>query len=153
MKTGLIIGGTGRQGEAIVQFLSSTNQYHFLILTRNTTSDSALKLAALPNVDLVANNALNGYDFESFLSAASRSEFVFINTDGFTLGERAEIYWGIGLFELARKAGVEHFKYSGLNHNGEETAFDPKSYVGHYEGKARVQSKCLKRYTLLHTDG
>jgi hypothetical protein len=104
-------------------------------------------------VGLVANNALNGYDVESFLSAASRSEFVFINTERFTLGEQAEIYWGIRLFELARKAGVEHFIYSGLDHNGKETAFDPKSYAGHYEGKARVQSKCLTRYTLLHTDG
>jgi nucleoside-diphosphate-sugar epimerase len=93
MKTGLIIGGTGRQGEAIVQFLSSTNQYHHLILTRNTTSDSVLKLAALPNVELVPNNTLNGYDVESFLSTASKSEFVFIDRDGFTLGEPVEVYW------------------------------------------------------------
>jgi nucleoside-diphosphate-sugar epimerase len=153
VKTGLIIGGTGRQGEAIVQFLSSTNQYHLLILTRNTTSDSALKLAAFPNVELVANNTVNGYDVASFLSAASRSEFVFVNTDGFTLGEQAEIYWGIRLFELARKAGVKHLIYSGLDYNGEETGFDPKFYVGHYEGKARVQSRCLIRCTVLHTDG
>jgi hypothetical protein len=152
MKTGLIIGGTGRQGESIVQFLSSTNQYHLLILTHNTTLGSALKLAALPNVELLANNTVNGYDVESFLSAASRSEFVFINTDGFTLGEQAEIYRGIRLFELARKAGVKHLIYSGLEYNGEETGFDPKFYVNHYEGKARVQSKCPTRCTLLHTD-
>jgi uncharacterized protein YbjT (DUF2867 family) len=115
MKTRLIIGGTGRQGEAIVRFLSSTNQYHLLILTRNTTSDSALKLAALANVELVANNTANGYDVESILSAASRLEFVFINTDGFALGEQAEVYWGVRLFELARKAGVKHLIYSGLD--------------------------------------
>jgi hypothetical protein len=153
MKTGLIIGGTGRQGEAIVQFLSSTNQYHLLILTRNTTSDSALKLAAHPKVELVPNNTVNGYDVESFLSVTSKSELVFINTDGFTLGELAEIYWGIRLFELARKAGVKHLIYSGLGYNGEETGFDPKFYVGYYEGKARVQSKCLTRCTPLHTNG
>jgi hypothetical protein len=48
---------------------------------------------------------------------------------------------------------VKHLIYSGLDYNGEETDFDPKLYVGHYEGKARVQSKCLTRCTLLYTDG
>jgi hypothetical protein len=141
MKTGLIIGGTGRQGEEIVNFLVSTNQYHLLILTRNTLSSSALKLASLPNVELIANNAETGYDAEAVLSAASRSDFIFVNTDGFTLGEQAEIYWGIRLFELATKSGVKHLIYSGLDYNGKESGYDPKFYVGHYEGKARVQGK------------
>ena len=139
MKTDLIIG-TGCQSEAVVNLLSSSGQCHLLILARNINSPTAMKLQALPNVELVANVADNGYDITTFLAAAQRSDFVFVNTDGFALGEQAETYWGIRLFELSSKAKVKHVIYSGLDYNGKESGFDPKFYVGHYEGKARVQS-------------
>jgi NmrA-like family len=138
MITGLIIGA-GRQSEAVIRLLSSTNRYHLLVFTRNTNSKQAVKLQALPNIELVANTAETGYDTAAFLSAASRSDFVFVNTDGFALGEQAETYWGIRLFELSSKANVKHLIYSGLDYNGKESSFEPKLYVGHYEGKARVQ--------------
>ncbi|KAH7378930.1 hypothetical protein BKA64DRAFT_765865 [Cadophora sp. MPI-SDFR-AT-0126] len=138
MNTGVIIG-TGRQSDAVINLLSSTNSYHLLVFTRNTQSKQAVKLQALPNVELVANKAETGFDTAAFLAAASQSDFVFVNTDGFALGEQAEIYWGIRLFELASKANVKHLIYSGLDYIGKESSFDPKLYVGHYEGKARVQ--------------
>jgi hypothetical protein len=138
MNTGLIIG-TGRQPEVVINLLSSANAYHLLVFTRNTKSKQAVKLQALPNVELVANNAESGYDTAAFLAAASNSDFVFVNTGGFALGEQAEIYWGIRLFELASKANVKHLVYSGLEYNGKESNFDLNLYVGHYEGKARVQ--------------
>ena len=138
MKTDLIIG-TGCQSEAVVNLLSSSGQCHLLIQARNINSPTAMKLQALPNVELVANVADNGYDITTFLAAAQRSDFVFVNTDGFALGEQAETYWGIRLFELSSKAKMKHVIYSGLDYNGKESGFDPKFYVGHYEGKARVQ--------------
>ncbi|KAH6959567.1 hypothetical protein BKA56DRAFT_737351 [Ilyonectria sp. MPI-CAGE-AT-0026] len=121
LKTGLIVG-SGRQSVALVNLLSSTKQ-----------------LAALANVEIVFNSAGHGYDLDAFLAAASRSDFVFVNTDGFQLGEQAETYWGIRLFELSRKAYVEHFIYSGLDYASRNSGFDPSLYIGHYEGKARVQ--------------
>jgi nucleoside-diphosphate-sugar epimerase len=139
MKTVLVVGATGAQGSAIIRYLSSTNQYRVLALTRSATSSHAEALAALSNVSLVISNATNGYDVEAFLSAASRSDSVLVNTDGFAIGEKAETFWGIRLFELAARAGVKQFIYSGLDYNGKKSGYDPKLYVGHYEGKARVQ--------------
>ncbi len=48
---------------------------------------------------------------------------------------------GIRLFELSRKANVQHVIYSGLDYASRDSGFDPSLYVGHYEGKARVQRK------------
>lgn len=136
-KTGLIVG-SGRQSEAVINLLSA-KQYHLLVFTRSKTSTTSLRLAALPNVEIVVNPARQGYDVDAFLAAASRSHFVFVNTDGFELGEQAETYWGIRLFELSRKANVKHLIYSGLDYASRDSGFDPSLYVGHYEGKARVQ--------------
>jgi len=140
MKTGLIIG-SGRQSEAVINFLSTTKQYHLLVLTRSTTSSTASRLTAIPNVELILNAVETGYDVPAFLAAAKRSHFVFINLDGFALGEQADTYWGIRLFELASSVQVKHLIYSGLDYNGKASGFDPKFYVGHYEGKAKVQGK------------
>jgi NmrA-like family len=142
MKTGLIIG-SGRQSEAVISYLSATNQYHLLVLTRSTTSHTAARLAALPHVELIANAVESGYDIPAYLAAARRSDFVFVNLDGFALGEQGDIYWGIRLFELASSANVKHLIYSGLDYNSKASGFDPKLYVGHYEGKARVQGTSL----------
>jgi len=141
MKTIVVIGGTGAQGASIVRHLASTNDYNILTLTRNTTSPRAEALARLPHVTLIAMNTAHGYDLEAFSKAAAQSDCAFINTDGFAVGEQAETYWGIRLFELARRAGVKHFVYSGLDYIGAKSGYDPKLYVGHYEGKARVQGK------------
>ena len=150
MNTILIVGAAGAQGSAVVRFLSSTGQYHILALTRNTTSSQAQALASLPNVKLTSNSAASGYDTEAFLRAASTCDYVFVNTDGFVLGEQAETFWGIRLFELAVRAGVRHLIYSGLDYAGKATGYDPRYYAGHYEGKARVQGEStLSRYIAL----
>lgn len=145
MKTVLVVGATGRQGEATIQYFSSTNEYSILALTRNTTSPGAQKLGALPHVELVASPAEHGYDLDAFHAAASRSDFVVLNIDGFALGEIAETYWGIRLFQIAQKAGVKHLLYSGLEYSYEASGYDEKYYVGHFEGKARVQRESCTR--------
>lgn len=66
MKSILIVGATGAQGGAIVETLSSTNEYNILAFTRSETSSQAKTLASLPNVKLVVNNASSGYDVEVF---------------------------------------------------------------------------------------
>ncbi len=141
MNTILLVGATGAQGSAVARYLSATGEYRILALTRSATSTSAQELAVLANVELVIGNAASGYDIESFVSAASKSDYVLVNTDGFTLGEQAEMFWGIRLFELAVGAGVKHFIYSGLDYASKASGYDPNYYCGHYEGKARVQGK------------
>ncbi|KAF9764954.1 hypothetical protein IL306_002701 [Fusarium sp. DS 682] len=139
MKSILIVGATGAQGGAILRHLSSTGQYNITAFTRSASSPKAIELAALPNVKLAISSAANGYDIKAFLSAAESSDYVLVNTDGFALGEQAEIYWGIRLFELSTRAGVKHFIYSGLDSVGPKSNYNPDLYVGHYQGKARVQ--------------
>jgi hypothetical protein len=137
LKTGLITG-TGRQSKTVINLLFSTRQYRLLVLTRNIKSPRVVKIQTLPNVDLIANTTEIGYNAEEFLVAASRSDFVFVNTDGFAFGKQAETYWGIHLFELTTKAKMKHLIYSGLEYNGKESNLDPKFYIGHYDDKVGV---------------
>lgn len=138
----LIIGATGAQGGAVARHLSSTGRYQITAFTRSTSSPHSVQLASLPNVKLAINDASSGYDNKAFMSAASDSDYVFVNTDGFAMGEQAETYWGIRLFELSLRAGVKHFIYSGLDSVGPKSNYDPELYTGHYQGKARVQGQC-----------
>lgn len=125
----------------MVRSLIATGKYHVLVLTRSTSSAHAKELAALPDVELVLSPKDHGYDPASFLAAARRADAVYANTDGFALGEIAETFWGIRLFELSVRAGVKHLIYSGLDYNGKASNYADELYVGHYEGKARVQGK------------
>ncbi|KAK5954722.1 hypothetical protein OHC33_004446 [Knufia fluminis] len=132
MKTGVIVGGTGAQGAVVVNHLSSLGLYHLKVLTRNVESSQAQHLASLPNVELIQSSPL-GHDEESFLFAVKDADFAFINTDGFSIGEVAETYWGIRFFELAHQAGVKHYVYSSLD------SIDQDVFrIGHYGGKSRV---------------
>ena len=36
----------------------------------------------------------------------------YVNLDGFAIGEKREVYWGMRIFELAMATGVKHCKYS-----------------------------------------
>ncbi|KAH8645773.1 hypothetical protein BX600DRAFT_390857, partial [Xylariales sp. PMI_506] len=134
-----IVAGTGAQGQAIIKVLASTGKYDIIATTRDTSSSQAKDLAALPNVEVVASNAEHGYNQEAFSELAGRADAVFVNTDGFALGESLETFWGIRLFELSARAKVKHLIYSGLDYNGKESNYNPDLYVGHYEGKAKVQ--------------
>jgi uncharacterized protein YbjT (DUF2867 family) len=141
MRSILIVGATGAQGGAILRHLSTAGQYNITAFTRSATSPKAVELAALPNVKIAVSDAATGYDTEAFVAAATGVDYVLVNTDGFALGEEAETYWGIRLFELSARAGVKHFVYSGLDSVGPKTNYDPDLYVGHYQGKARIQRK------------
>ena len=121
----LIIGGTGAQGAAVVRHLSATCQYSIRVQTRDVDSSHAKDIGGLSNVSLVTG----GYDDSSLTNALRDMDFVFVNTDGFTIGQQAETYWGIRIFELARRVGVKHLVYSGLDYLGPETNFDPKYEV------------------------
>lgn len=136
-KSILIIGGTGAQGSAVVRFLSSTGSYELKCITRDTASSQAQELASLPHVSLVSG----GFDEQSLQEALAGVEYVWVNTNGFALGEQAETYWSIRIFELSVRAGVKHLVYSGLDSAYKLGNYDPKFRVGHYEGKARAEGK------------
>lgn len=39
-----------------------------------------------------------------------------VNVDGFTVGEQKEMWSGMRIFELAKKAGVRHYVWSSLDY-------------------------------------
>lgn len=79
-----------------------------------------------------------------------------MNTDTFTIGEEKEVWTGIRIFELAKRAGVRHYVWSSLDYIGgvrvlynilirrltyvlsQLTNYDPTYDVAHYGGKSRV---------------
>jgi uncharacterized protein YbjT (DUF2867 family) len=137
MPSVLIIGGTGAQGSAIARLLASTPNYHVKIQTRSLSSAAAQELAAIPNISLVIGSAESERDL---VRAFHSIDAVYVNTNGFATGIKNETYIGIRIFELARREGVKHFIYAGLDYLGPLTNYDDKYNVGHYEGKGRVVS-------------
>jgi uncharacterized protein YbjT (DUF2867 family) len=131
----LVIGGTGAQGEPIVRALSAAGKYSVWVLTRHTESAHAKALAGLPNVTVIGGD---GYDEATLRSAFKGIDSCYVNTNGFAIGEKAEIYWGIRIYELARQAGVKHFVYGGLDYVSKKGGFDPQFRCGHYDGKGKV---------------
>lgn len=74
-------------------------------------------------------------------SATPLIQVQFINIDGFNTGEKAEIYWGIRLYELARAAGIKFYVWGNLDYTLRKGNYDPKFRCGHYDGKGRVGGK------------
>lgn len=75
-------------------------------MTRNASSPESQELASHPNITLFEGNSYYEPDLRKAFEGVTH---VFANTNGFAIGEKAEIYWGIRLYELAREFGVEHF--------------------------------------------
>ena len=105
------------------------------MLTRSASSADAKRLAALPGVTILEGST---YDEASLQIALRGVQYIFVNTNGFAIGEKAEIYWGIRLYELARQHGVTHFVYAGLLYASKLSNFDPNLRAGHLDGKGKV---------------
>ncbi|KAL4889743.1 hypothetical protein BDV59DRAFT_195425 [Aspergillus ambiguus] len=134
-KTILVIGGTGAQGVPVVKALATGSNYDIRVITRNASSKDARALASLPGVSIFEGNT---YDENTLRHAFKDINCVFANTNGFAIGEKAEIYWGIRLYELAREFKVEHFVYAGLEYGSKLSNFDNKYRCGHLDGKGKV---------------
>ena len=139
-KSILIIGGTGAQGAAVVRYFSSTGLYELKCTTRDTKSEQAQELAKLPHVTTVPDGP-NSHDELALQRALQDIDYVWVNTNGFAIGEQAEMFWGVRIFELSAKAGVKHFVYSGMDSAYKLSGYDPKCRSGHYEGRAKVSGK------------
>ncbi|OJJ46468.1 hypothetical protein ASPZODRAFT_132544 [Penicilliopsis zonata CBS 506.65] len=135
MRKVLVIGGTGAQGVPVVKALATGSEYAVRVITRNTQSKEAQTLAHLPRVTVFQGNP---YDELTLRQALMGIDCVFVNTNGFAIGEKAEIYWGIRLYELAREFRLQHFIYAGLEYGSKLGGFDPKYRCGHLDGKGKV---------------
>jgi hypothetical protein len=131
----LILGGAGIQNGALTTVLSAAGTYNIHILTRSIDSSHAAELGALDNVKLIKGDC---YDEDTLKSAFEGVDLCYVNTNGFAIGEKNEIFWGIRMYEIACWAGVKHFIYSSLPYVSKNGGFDPERRVPFVDGKAKV---------------
>ncbi|KAF5392846.1 hypothetical protein D9757_000950 [Collybiopsis confluens] len=112
LKRILAIGGTGMQGKAVVAAL---------LARRDDGSPSPYS-----RVGILICASLDG------------CYGAFVNTDSFCVGEKDEIFAALKIYELAHRARVKHFIWSGLEYASKLGNFDPKYYTVHYEAKGIV---------------
>jgi hypothetical protein len=55
-------------------------------------------------------------DLPSIHSALEGVYGTFVNTDGFTIGEKEELFAGFRIYELAKERGVKHYVWSSLDY-------------------------------------
>lgn len=77
-------------------------------------------------------------DFDSVLAALRGAYGAWVNTDGFSIGEKKEVYIGEQIFQLAKKAGLKHYVWSSLDYAFKLGNYDPKYKCEHYDSKGRV---------------
>jgi uncharacterized protein YbjT (DUF2867 family) len=105
------------------------------VLTRSPDSDHAKELLNLPNVSIAKGDASNEADLRKAFSGV---DLAFVNTNSSALGIRAEIFWGMRIFDIAVQSGVKHYIWSALEDALTLSGYDEACRVGHYEGKSRV---------------
>jgi hypothetical protein len=115
--------------------LAKDGMYSLKVLTRTSNSTTAIELATLPDVSIVKGNA---YDEPTLHSIFKNIDLAFVNTNGFAIGEKAEIYWGIRMFEIAAESGVKHFVWANLESSYKLSGWKPQYRTGHFDGKNKV---------------
>ena len=130
----LILGGAGIQNSYVARELAHGG-HHVQVLTRNSASDHATSLASEPQITVIQGDT---YDEKALVASLHGIDAVFVNTNGFAIGEKSEIYWGVRIYELSIAAGVKHFIYSSLPYVSKKGGFDPKYRVPFVDGKAKV---------------
>src|SRR6266498_4638089 len=118
-----------------ISALTSDSKYAVRVLTRRADSPPALELSSLPGVTIFEGDV---YNEATLRKAFSGVDLAFVNTNGFAIGEKAEIYWGIRIYEIARESGVKHFLWSSLEYASKLGNYNPKYRTGHLDGKAKV---------------
>ncbi|CAF1449910.1 unnamed protein product [Adineta steineri] len=139
----LVIGGTGAQGAAVIKQLlrpdrvsGEPSPYTIRILTRDPSHRIIKAEFQSPDIEIVKGNVL---DFNSVLKALENCYGVFVNIDSFTIGEQAEVFAGIRVFELAKQVGtLKHYVFSSLEYITKLTNYNPIYETDHYNGKGRV---------------
>ncbi|KAJ3869600.1 NmrA family protein [Lentinula novae-zelandiae] len=140
MKEILVIGGTGAQGSMVVKALSQSKRYRVRILTRDSQSSRAQLLAGLPNVVLIEGRQDNQLDLHRAFQGVYGA---WVNTDGFSLNEKEELFYGIRTYEIARHERVQHFIWASLSYTLKNGNWDTKYHAAHADSKGRIRDFIL----------
>ncbi|KAJ7152542.1 NAD-P-binding protein [Mycena filopes] len=137
----LVIGATGAQGQAVVDSLleptetGESSPYAVRALTRDPNSKHAKALAAR-GVECVTGSFT---DYAAVRRALEGAYGVWVNTDGFTVGEMEEIYAGMRIYEVAKTvSSLRHYVWSNLQYVLKNAGFDPQYSADHLNAKGRV---------------
>ncbi|KAH6658682.1 NmrA family protein [Truncatella angustata] len=130
-----VIGGTGAQGIPVVEALAASGRYRLRVLTRDPESARAKRLAGLPNVTMLRGAQTNQEDLHKVFHGVYGA---WVNLDGFTLGEKDELFYGFRAYEIARSEHVQHYVWANIEYAMDAADFDEKYHCGHMESKGRV---------------
>jgi hypothetical protein len=159
IQTVVAFGGTGAQGIPIVKgmltgFIHSVyTNFHSISNLRRLRRPSvntrrglprATALAALPHVTIVPFSGYIDTDIRRVLAGADST---FVNTNGFAIGEKFEIYWGIRIDELAREAGVKHFIWATTDYSSKLGGFEHEFRCGHADRKGKASEFIMAQPT------
>jgi hypothetical protein len=131
----LVLGGAGFQNCTVVKELSKNKDFSIRLMSRDVNSKECQELSAIPGVTLIEGNC---YDDDTLISAFHGVNACYVNTNGFAIGEKAEIYWGIRIYEIAYWVGVKHFIYSSLPYVSKKAGFNSKYRVPFVDAKGKV---------------
>ncbi|KAJ7364011.1 NAD-P-binding protein [Mycena albidolilacea] len=152
----LVIGATGAQGLAVIDALlvpdanGKPSPYSVRALTRDPAGQRALELSAR-GVDIVKGSF---EDQEAVAKAFEGVYGVWVNTDGFTVGEIREINTGMLIFESAKRAeSLRHFVWSSVPYASKLGGFRPEYRAGHMNGKGLVADWLRGQTSTVSTDG
>ncbi|KAH7303819.1 hypothetical protein B0I35DRAFT_324959, partial [Stachybotrys elegans] len=141
-----VVGGTGAQGIPVVRGLVSDGKYAVKVLTRDATSNRAIQLLALSSrVELFQGTLSSEEDLRKGLEGC---DGIFLNIDGFTVGEKVEMFWTMRIYELAVELKVKHFVFGNLDYALRKGGYNPKYRSGHYDAKGRMTDWLLGQHKL-----
>ncbi|KAH7018939.1 fungal-specific transcription factor domain-containing protein [Ilyonectria destructans] len=98
-------------------------------------SSRAKELAALPDVTLLQGTQDNQQDLHKVFQGVYGA---WVNTDGFTLGEKDELFYGFRAYEIARSEGLQHYVWANIKYAIDAANFDKKYYCGYMDSNGRV---------------
>jgi len=115
--------------------LAQSGRYSVRVLTRNPESARAKDLVALGNVNLIQGQQDNAEDLRKAFNGVYGA---WVNLDGFTLGEKNEIFYGIRAYEIARAAGLKHYIWASTEYTLKNGNWNEDYHCGHMSAKGRV---------------
>ena len=108
-----------------------------MVMTRDPSSEHSQELARLSNVTLFPVET-DTFSEEELNRAFSMVDLVFVNTNGFGIGEKEEVYWGTRMYGIARTHGVKHFVWAAVPHASKLGNYAPKYRSGFMDAKGKV---------------
>lgn len=143
-KTILVTGATGKQGGAVINNLLSSAQastINIIAVTRDSNSNGARRLAALPGVSVVTGDFSNANALFDGVGPVWGVYSVQVNSDD-------EESHGKALVDAAVTHGVRHFVYSSGDRGGPDRSNFDATSVKNFAAKFSIEKHLVAQATL-----